>query len=476
MTVRVRLAPSPTGTLHIGTARTALFNYLFAKSQKGKFLLRVEDTDKERSKIEYLENILEGLNWLGIQWDEKPVIQSQRIDNHKKTIKILLEKGLAYRCYLNDKELEGMREAQRLSGKPPRYDNRSRELSKSQEEKFIEQGRSSVIRFRIENEESITWDDLIRGPMKWMGQDLGGDMVIARRSSPLEIGEPLYNLVVVTDDSAMGITHVIRGEDHLSNTAKQILLYKALGLKIPEFAHTPLILNSEGKKLSKRDGVTSINDFKEKGYTPEALTNYMALLGWSPPEGKEERFNLREATSLFNLERVNKSGAKFDWDKLNWLNSQVINEYSIEELLESIEKIWLKEGWKIPSKEWGEELCQLIAPSLITIKDAIEQSSAFFEDPELEEDGKKQLGIDGAKDSLIFLLQELNKDPWDGKDFTKAKEIIQKTAEKTKIKKGLIMKSLRAALLGKLQGPDLIQTWGLLAKVGEDQKRIKKWL
>ena len=202
----------------------------------------------------------------------------------------------------------------------------------------------------------------------------------------------------------------------------------------------------------------------------------MALLGWSPPEGKEERFNLREATSLFNLERVNKSGAKFDWDKLNWLNSQVINEYSIEELLESIEKIWLKEGWKIPSKEWGEELCQLIAPSLITIKDAIEQSSAFFEDPELEEDGKKQLGIDGAKDSLIFLLQELNKDPWDGKDFTKAKEIIQKTAEKTKIKKGLIMKSLRAALLGKLQGPDLIQTWGLLAKVGEDQKRIKKWL
>ena len=232
--VRVRLAPSPTGTLHIGTARTAVFNWLFARNQKGSFLLRIEDTDKERSKPEFTQNILEGLQWLGIDWDEEPVIQSERVEQHRDAIRILLEQGLAYRCYASEQELEAMREAQKAANQAPRYDNRHRHLTPEQEEAFQLEGREAVIRFRIDDSAEIRWTDLVRGPMSWRGADLGGDMVIARRAAADQIGDPLYNLVVVVDDAAMAITHVIRGEDHIANTAKQLLLYQALGLAVPE--------------------------------------------------------------------------------------------------------------------------------------------------------------------------------------------------------------------------------------------------
>ena len=247
MTVRVRLAPSPTGTLHIGTARTAVFNWLFARHQNGKFLLRIEDTDKERSKPEFTQNILDGLHWLGLDWDEEPVIQSERIEAHRLAISQLLDQGLAYRCYASEQELDAMREAQRASGKPPRYDNRHRHLSAEQEEAYRAEGREAVIRFRIDDEATIAWTDMVRGPMQWRGADLGGDMVIARRAPANTIGDPLYNLVVVVDDAAMAISHVIRGEDHIANTAKQLLLYAGLALTCPTFAHTPLILNPEGR-------------------------------------------------------------------------------------------------------------------------------------------------------------------------------------------------------------------------------------
>tara|TARA_Y100001968_G_scaffold314963_1_gene340981 strand:+ start:471 stop:1910 length:1440 start_codon:yes stop_codon:yes gene_type:complete len=474
VTVRVRIAPSPTGTLHIGTARTALFNWLFAKNKGGKFLLRIEDTDKERSKPEFLENILEGLKWLNLDWDGDVVIQSQRIKEHKEAIEDLLRKGLAYHCYASEKELEEMRESQRLQGKPPRYDNRGRNLSESQEQKFIQEGRSSVIRFIINENQTIQWDDLVRGKIIWTGQDLGGDMVISRRAKGKKIGEPLYNLVVVVDDASMEISHVIRGEDHISNTAKQILLYEALGLKIPEFVHTPLILNSEGKKLSKRDGVTSISDFRKLGYTSEALSNYMALLGWTISDGTDERFTLEEASKLFSFERVNKSGAKFDWDKLNWLNSQVLHELSSEKLLETLIPIWDKVGWVIPSKTWGTNLTELIGPSLITLKDGIEEAKPFFEEPILKDDAIQQLSIKEAKFVLRSLLNQLEQDPWDGIDSSKAKELIQKIFDLTKIKKGIIMKTLRAALLGQLKGPDLISSWSLIAQSGKDVYRFKK--
>jgi glutamyl-tRNA synthetase len=475
--VRVRLAPSPTGTLHIGTARTAVFNWLYAKSQDGAFLLRIEDTDKERSKPEFTQNILEGLQWLGIDWAEDPVIQSERVAEHRDAIRTLLDKGLAYRCYASEAELATMRDAQKASNQAPRYDNRHRNLTPEQEAAYQAEGRDAVIRFRINDDADIHWNDLVRGTMRWRGGDLGGDMVVARRAPADQIGDPLYNLVVVVDDAAMEITHVIRGEDHIANTAKQLLLYEALGLPAPTFAHAPLILNADGKKLSKRDGVTSINEFRSMGYTAEAIANYMTLLGWSVPEGMEERFTLREAADQFSFDRVNKAGARFDWDKLNWLNAQVLHGWSSEQLLEVLRPLWIKNGWTIPSDNgWALELCELLGPSLTLLNDGLDQAAPFFECPALEDDGIKQLQSEGAKAAIGHLVDALQAERWMGADLDQAQTLLGDAAKAAGVKKGVMMKSLRAALLGRLQGPDLLTTWSLLAKIGDDLPRLQRCL
>ena len=475
--VRVRLAPSPTGTLHIGTARTAVFNWLYAKHEQGTFVLRIEDTDKERSKPEFTQNILEGLQWLGLNWDEEPVIQSERVTQHREAIQILLERGLAYRCYASETELTAMRDAQKAANQAPRYDNRHRNLTPDQEQAFQAEGREAVIRFRIDDAAEIRWRDLVRGALSWRGSDLGGDMVIARRAPADQIGDPLYNLVVVVDDAAMNITHVIRGEDHIANTAKQLLLYEALGLPLPTFAHAPLILNAEGRKLSKRDGVTSINDFRAMGYTPDAIANYMTLLGWSVPEGMEERFSLSDAAAVFDFDRVNKAGARFDWDKLNWLNAQVLHGWTAEHLLGELTPRWAERGWIPPSdSSWCLDLCALLGPSLTLLNDGVDQAAPFFECPELQEDALEQLAVDGAKAALADLIQRLETEAWDGSDSDRAKGWLGDAAKAAGVKKGVVMKSLRAALLGRLQGPDLITTWSLLSRIGEDLPRLRRCL
>ncbi|MEL7405367.1 MAG: glutamate--tRNA ligase, partial [Cyanobacteria bacterium J06558_2] len=319
MSVRVRIAPSPTGNLHIGTARTAVFNWLFSHHHQGQFILRVEDTDAARSRPEYTENIKSGLEWLGLNWDEGPFFQTQRLDKYQQAVQTLLEKGLAYPCYCTPEELETMREEQKAQGKAPGYDNRHRHLTAEERQAYEAEGRKPVIRFIIDRDREIIWQDSIRDTVRWQGSDLGGDMVIARAAEDNQpYGQALYNLAVVVDDLDMEISHVIRGEDHIANTAKQILLYEALGGTIPIFAHSPLILNQDGRKLSKRDGVTSIDDFRKMGFLPEALVNYMTLLGWTFPDSTQEIFTLEEAAQEFDLERVNKAGAKFDWDKLDW--------------------------------------------------------------------------------------------------------------------------------------------------------------
>ena len=473
--VRVRLAPSPTGTLHIGTARTAVFNWLFARRHGGQFLLRIEDTDKERSKPEFTENILEGLQWLGLSWDEEPIHQSARVEHHRQTIQQLLDAGLAYRCFASEDELTAMREAQMASKQAPRYDNRHRHLSAEQQAAFVAEGRMATVRFRIDDQRSIEWKDLVRGPMRWAGADLGGDMVIARRAPADQIGDPLYNLVVFCDDAAMGITHVIRGEDHIANTAKQLLLYEALGLQQPEFAHTPLILNQAGRKLSKRDGVTSVNDFRGMGYTADALANYMTLLGWSPPEGMEERFSLTQAAEVFGFERVNKAGARFDWDKLNWLNGQVLHELGREELLKRLIPLWQDAGFAPAecSEAWCLQLCELIGPSLTLLADGVDQAKPFFVRPELQDDAKGQLEVPGAREALGALLKLLPEGPLGAEE---AKPLLAQACESAGVKKGVLMKSLRGALLGQLQGPDLMDSWLLLHTRGEDGARISRCL
>jgi len=473
---RLRLAPSPTGLFHIGTARTALFNWLYAQKTGGKFLIRIEDTDFLRSKSEYTKNILDGLKWLGLQWDEEPIKQSDRISIHKKHIKKLLESGAAYRCFTSEDEISKLREEQKNRGLPPKHDNRHRNLSKEEIEKFISQGRTSVIRFKIDEKAQITWVDQIRGEIKWQGKDLGGDLVLSRRSMGYEIGDPLYNLAVVVDDNFMNITHVVRGEDHISNTAKQILIYEALDFKLPKFSHTPLILNSEGKKLSKRDCVTSIDEFRDMGYLPEALANYMAFLGWSPKCDYNEILSLYEISKNFDLSDINRAGAKFSWDKLNWINSQYIKKMDSIKFSEIICGYWDNIGWEPPSKEWATKLANLIKESMTLLKDAIDESKPFFLTPPIKQEGQDFLENEDSKLSLRLILNYLIEKNTVRINKKEAKEIINEISKMHNVKKGILMKSLRVAFFGSLSGPDLIQSWELFSESKTDIPRIERCL
>jgi len=478
MSVRVRIAPSPTGLLHIGTARTAVFNWLFARHQGGTFVLRIEDTDLERSRPEYTENIMDGLRWLGLEWDEGPFYQSERLDLYRKPIQTLLDKGLAYRAYDTPEELDAMREAQKARNEAPRYDNRHRNLTPEQEAAYIAEGRQAVIRFKIDPQREITWNDLVRGPVSWKGRDLGGDMVIARAADPNDIGQPLYNFVVVVDDIDMNISHVIRGEDHIGNTPKQILLYEALGANVPKFGHTPLILNQQGAKLSKRDGVTSISDFRDMGYTAEAIANYMTLLGWSPPEPMTEIFSLTEAAEKFGFERVNKAGAKFDWDKLNWINSQYLHDMPVDKLTDALIPYWQKAGYTFDAegdRPWLEQMAAVIGPSLSRLDEAPPMTRYLFESEiAFAEDATQHLQQDGVAIAIQEVLTQLESAELNTED--DAKNLIQQVVKGKGLKKGLVMKTLRASLTGALQGPDLVQSWLMLHQRQQDTSRLEKAL
>ncbi len=475
MSVRVRIAPSPTGLLHIGTARTAVFNWLFARHHGGQFILRIEDTDLERSRPEYTDNILEGLKWLGLTWDEGPFFQTERVALYQTAIKTLLDQGRAYYCFATEQELDAMRAAQEAKGQAPRYDNRHRHLTPQQQAAFVAEGRQAVIRFKIDDEREITWTDLVRGTVSWKGKDLGGDMVIARRAGMGEIGAPLYNFVVVVDDIDMQISHIIRGEDHIGNTPKQILLYEALGQTVPQFGHTPLILSPAGKKLSKRDGVTSISDFKKMGYTPEAIANYMTLLGWSPPEGMDELFGLDAAAAVFGFERVNKAGAKFDWDKLNWINSQYLHKLPLSDLSEQLIPYWQEAGYGVDptgDRPWLEQATALIQASLTRLEDAVAMTRYLFvEDVGFSDEATAQLQQAGTAIALQSIL--------DGLDDTLltaevAQGLIQQAVKAAGVKKGVVMRSLRAALTGDMHGPDLLQSWLLLNPRDFDRTRLQQ--
>ena len=478
MTVRVRIAPSPTGNLHIGTARTAVFNWLFARHHGGQFILRIEDTDQTRSRPEYTENILEGLTWLGLNWDEGPTYQSKRLELYRQATQTLLDKGLAYRSYDTEAELEEMRTAQKGRKEAPRYDNRHRNLTPEQQAAFEAEGRQAVIRFIIDDNREIVWNDLVRGKLSWKASDLGGDMVIARASEGDAIGQPLYNLAVVVDDIDMKITHVIRGEDHIANTAKQILLYEALGEAVPEFSHTPLILNEKGAKLSKRDGVTSISDFKKMGFTPEALVNYMTLLGWSAPDSTQEIFTLEEAAKLFSFERVNKAGAKFDWAKLDWLNGQYLHAMPAAKLVDLLIPYWKEAGFEFDQdrdRSWLEQMAAVIGPSLSRLPQAVDMTRMFFtESVEFSAEAADQMKKEGAADVIQGIIEALD----NHSELTPvaAQEIIKQVTTEKKVKKGLIMRSLRAALTGDVHGPDLIESWVLLHSSGLDKTRLQQAL
>src|SRR5687768_4866978 len=340
---RVRIAPSPTGPLHIGTARTALFNYLYARRHGGTFVLRLEDTDVARSTVGFEADILEQLNWLGITWDEGPdhaggddrgpfgpYRQMQRRERYAEAAADLLARDLAYPCFCTPEELDADRKAQEAAHQPPRYVGRCTNLTADERADRVAQGRPAALRFRV-RADKVRFDDLVRGEVEFDTSNLGGDFVIVRGD-----GTPLYHFVVVVDDAAMDISHIIRGEDHLSNTPKHILLFEALGHGVPVFAHLPLILNPDRTKMSKRKSQTAIADYRAQGFVPEAMVNYLALLGWSTGT-EEEILGLDDLTKRFDLDHVQKGGAVFDRERLEWLNGQWIRRLEPDELIARLE-------------------------------------------------------------------------------------------------------------------------------------------
>ena len=325
MTIRTRFAPSPTGMLHIGGARTALFSWLYARHLGGEFVLRIEDTDLERSTDEATQVILDGLKWLGLDWDGEPVFQGLRKPEHVLAAEQLIDEGHAYRCYCSREELDAMRDAQRAKGEKPRYDGRCRHRSDHPE------GAPFVVRFRSPDEGETVVRDMVLGDVVFNNAELD-DLIILRSD-----GSPTYNLAVVADDSAMGITHVVRGSDHLNNTPRQIQLYEALGLTPPQFAHIPLIHGPDGAKMSKRHGAVAITEYREAGFLPDAVVNYLARLGWS--HGDDEVFSRQQLIELFDLAQVGKTASRFDQQKLDWLNAHYLRESAPEALVAEVTRL-----------------------------------------------------------------------------------------------------------------------------------------
>jgi len=380
---RVRLAPSPTGLFHLGTARTGLFNYLFTRKAGGKFILRIEDTDKERSKKEYEDNILEGLKFLGMEWDEGPDIngslgpyrQSERLEIYEKYLHQLLEEEKAYYCFCSFEEIEAQKEEMIARGVPPKYSGKCRDLPKSTVETYLKEGKQATIRIKMPNK-VIKFDDIIREEVEF-DLSLIGDIVIAK-----SLKEPLYNFAVVIDDYLMKITHVIRGEDHISNTPKQIAIQEALGLPRPNYAHLPMILGPDRSKLSKRHGAMALTDYRKMGYLPEAIVNFLAFLGWHPI-GNEEILSLEELIDKFDLKRVQKGGAIFNIKRLNWFNSQYLKRMSSEELMDRVVD-YIKNFSSMPEiiKEYDinyiKKVIDIELPRMNKLSDLIDLSDFFF--------------------------------------------------------------------------------------------------
>lgn len=444
--IRVRIAPSPTGPLHIGTARTALFNWLFAKKYEGKFILRIEDTDLERSDPKYEEDIIESLKWLGLDWDEGPVRQTDRLDTYEKHINDLLERDQLYHCFCTEEELASERGALLSQGLAPKYSGKCRALTAEEVKERLGRGERSVLRLKSPKT-SITFRDMIRGEVTF-DTNLIGDIIIAKDKRT-----PLYNLAVVIDDEEMRISHVIRGEDHISNTPKQIIIQEALGFTRPKYAHLPLILDKNRSKLSKRYAATAIEKYRQQGYLPEAMLNFLLLLGWHPQDDKEV-FTKEEMIIGFELERTQKGGAAFDSDKLNWINTQHIRKLSDSQL---VEKIGIK------PTEMNFKIATLFRDRLEKLSDFKELSGFFYELP----DYPPQLLIwkDGDKENskkYLEMIYQLRQGI--------AEDKIRALAER--FGKGDVLWPLRVALSGKEGSPgpfDIIDILG----VEETLKRIK---
>jgi nondiscriminating glutamyl-tRNA synthetase len=469
--IRARFAPSPTGNLHIGGARSALFNYLFAKNQGGKFILRMEDTDQARNVESAETKLLDSLKWLGIEWDESvdiggeygPYRCMERLDIYKKYLDQLLSEGKAYYCYMTESEVAAEREEQIARGLTPKYSGRDRELTEEQRKEYEAKGVKPIIRFNVMAGETIVINDAVRGKVSFDSDGIG-DFVIARKD-----GIPMYNFAVVIDDYLMKITHVIRGEEHLSNTPGQVMIYKSLGFEVPVFAHASLILNADRQKMSKRDEsiIQFVEQYKDLGYLPEAIVNFLSLLGWSPV-GEEEIFTKDELIEQFTLERVAKSPAVFDTDKLAWMNNQYMKKAELSKVVEItlphlIQAGRLPENMTQEQKDWAEQLIALHQEKMSFGAQIVELTELFFKDGiEYNDEAKEVLAGEQVPEVLEHFVRELEALETFEAQFIK--QAIKATQKATGHKGQNLFMPIRVATTGQTHGPDLPPAIQLLGK------------
>jgi len=452
MIVRTRFAPSPTGFLHIGGARTALFSWAFAKKHGGDFILRIEDTDVARSTPEAVQAILDGMHWLGLDYDEGPFYQMQRMDRYKEVIQRMLDEGSAYYCYCSREELDALRENQMQQGVKPRYDGRWR----PEAGKVLPQPPQDVlpvIRFKNPQSGNVVWNDLVKGEISIANQELD-DLIIARGD-----GTPTYNFCVVVDDWEMGITQVIRGDDHVNNTPRQINMLMALGATIPQYAHLSMILGDDGQKLSKRHGAVSVMQYHEDGYLPEAVLNYLARLGWS--HGDDEIFSMQQFCEWFDLDHITPSAAQFNTEKLNWINAHYIKQASAESLAVDITQRLVKLGVNVSEQPNLLAVINLYKERVNTLNELATNIAYFYQKPVMDAAAAEKHLTDDIKPVIAALAELLKVADWQAESIHHA---INEVVTQHQLKFPKVAMPLRVMLTGIAQSPSIDQVMALLGK------------
>ena len=460
----VRFAPSPTGYLHIGGARTALFNWLFTRKHQGKFLVRIEDTDLERSEEKYIDQIISALDWLGLDHDGDYILQSNNLSSHQAALDQLLAQGKAYRCFYSKGELDQLRLAAEKAKKPFRVPTTYRDLSQEELNKHLQDKKEFTIRLKVPEGET-SFEDLVFGNITVQNREID-DFILARSD-----GSPTYNFVVTVDDADMKITHVIRGDDHLANTPKQILIYEALSLPVPTFVHLPMILGSDGKRLSKRHAATNVQEYKEKGYQPKSIINYLSLLGWNP-DSNEEIFSINEIIEQFELNQIQKKPAIFDEKKLNWVSGQHLQKSSIKELIEAIKDLDLT--WaEHHSEDFVKKLLLLLRDRSKNIQDIIELGNIIMSNPSSYSQDELHNIFKGNNFEVIEnFISGL-----EAEEFTQLniEQLIDNISIQCELSLGAVMKQIRFAITTITYGPSLVE---IIILLGQDTiiSRLKKFV
>ncbi len=471
MSIRVRIAPSPTGPIHVGNVHTALFNWLWARKVGGQFILRFEDTDRERSRTEWEQVIFDDLTWLGMDWDEGPDIggpyapyrQMERLDLYRQYADQLLESGHVYKCYCTKEEEDADRQEAQAANKPYHYKGRCRHLTPEQQAAYEAEGRQYVLRFRVPQGETIGFNDLVRGPIEFQTEAIG-DFIIMRSN-----GIPLYNFAVVIDDVTMKITHILRGEGHISNTPVQLLIYKALGQPAPEIGHLGHMTNEERGKLSKRKGDASVRDYREQGYLPEALMNFMALLGWTPPgaEAGREFFTKDELISEFDVKRVLKASSVFDKNKLNYINANYIRRKSLDEFAELALPFVVESGMYTEEKaranwDWFKAVLAQVQERVETLAQVPAHVDVFVKDEiEMNEAAASKFLTEAVKPFFQRIVEGLQTVEW---DLSTVEQLIRREQEAMGLKPKESFQPIRVAITGRTESPGLFETVYLIGR------------